>query len=137
MLTRLKTALTLVVISALVAAPAAHATFPGRPGKILFGEDLSNSACGPGHITTIDPDGGGRTELASGSQGSFSADGGQIAFASCKGNTFSQISVMNADGTDRREVISRAYSPRTRASRPTTAGWSSCAPNTRGKTRIC
>ncbi len=94
------------VLVLLLTGPAAEATFPGRPGRILFDESPSESACGGGQIVTIDPDGLDRTDLAVGSQGAFSADGSEIAFVSCNGDTRSQVSVMGADGGDPREVIS-------------------------------
>ncbi len=109
-LSALLAAALLASLALLLTEPAAKATFPGRPGEILYDSAPGESACGGAHIFTLHPDGRHSTELAAGSQGSFSPGGDLIAFTSCKGNTFSQISVMGADGSDPREVISRDFS---------------------------
>src|SRR5215217_1311473 len=57
----------------------AEAAFPGKNGKIAYkGSD--------GIIYTINPGGGGKTEVTEGSNPSFSADGKKIAYAASDGN---------------------------------------------------
>jgi Tol biopolymer transport system component len=73
----------------LVAAPSAHAAFPGANGKIAF----TNS---DHQIATVNPDGTGETSTQqAGTDASWSADGRKIAFS----NEAGHISVMNADGS--------------------------------------
>jgi Tol biopolymer transport system component len=74
----------------------AGAAFPGKNGRIAFqGTD--------GVIYTIDPiksAGGGRTEVASGEQPSFSSDGTKIAFAASDGHDAEIYTVNLATGGD-------------------------------------
>jgi Tol biopolymer transport system component len=66
--------------------PAAHATFPGKNGKIAF--------FGSG-IETIEPDGSGLASLIPGRDPTWSADGASLAYV----NGFS-IFTANADGSN-------------------------------------
>lgn len=89
---------------ALVATQPAGAAFPGTNGKIVFDSDRSSAAGGPGLYTIIP--GGTATMISSTSGGDnqpvWSPDGSRIAFQS--GSTNQEISVMNADGSGRRQI---------------------------------
>jgi Tol biopolymer transport system component len=97
-----------IAATALIAAPAANAAFPGTNGKIAFVRLDGNFD----QIFTINPDGTGEGQLTSSSNSlsnetpSWSADGQKIVF--CRGDCFfdsnSEIWVMNADGTDQHKV---------------------------------
>ena len=71
-----------------IAAPSAHAAFPGQNGKIAF-----NRCCGS-NVYTMQPDGTGQTLLQPGSQPHWSPDGARLAFTEGV-----DAWVMNADGT--------------------------------------
>jgi WD40-like Beta Propeller Repeat len=106
-----------------LAAPA-HASFPGKNGKIAFvrGDD----------IWTVNPDGTGRTQITSGpardSEPHWSPDGTRIAFSSTRddpnpGTCTScryEIYTMDADGTD----VQRVTFDATAGSQNTGPAWS-------------
>ena len=70
-----RAALILVVLCAVgVAAPSAHAAFPGQNGKIAFS---SEGPAGAFTIWTVNPDGTQFTELGLGRNSDWSADGDQ------------------------------------------------------------
>jgi TolB protein len=105
---RLRTALVgACFVALLVAAPSAHAAFPGANGKIAFAStrDLSNPTrcfeC-PSQIYTINPDGSGEINIthnpANNDAPAWSPDGLRIAFLSNRdGNN--EIYTMKADGS--------------------------------------
>jgi dipeptidyl aminopeptidase/acylaminoacyl peptidase len=75
----------------MVAAPSAHATFPGANGKIAFESSYS--------IHTVNPDGTGETPITGGFDVAWSADGTRIAYIGG-----SHIYVANADGTGATDI---------------------------------
>ena len=91
-------------VLALVAARTAEAAFPGGNGKIIFDSDRLAVVGGPG-LYTITP-GGTAAKIPGSSSGdnqpAWSPDGSRIAFQS--GSTNQEISVMNADGSGRRQL---------------------------------
>jgi Tol biopolymer transport system component len=92
------------IVLLLIPPEAAWAAFPGQPGKIVF-DDAKGEACESERIFTMNPNGSGRRELATGMGAKFSPNGRQIVFTSCKGSMFGQIWAMGADGSDPHEVI--------------------------------
>lgn len=96
-------ALALCLLS-LVGMRPAEAAFPGINGKIVFWSDRT---AGPG-LYTITP-GGTATKIPGTSSGdnqaSWSPDGSRIAFKSASASNY-EISVMNADGSGRRQLTS-------------------------------
>lgn len=84
-----------------VAAPPAHATFPGADGSIAF---TSNRDAGAGDLYSIVP-GAAATRLTtstSSSDPAYSPDGGRIAFVDAD----YQIAVMDRDGSERTPITS-------------------------------
>jgi TolB protein len=86
----------------------------GRPEKILFvsnREGPAGNEKGKYSIFTMNPDGSGQAKLSKGDALEFdptwSPDGKQVAFAAMTGGAGSKsgIYVMNADGSDRRQII--------------------------------
>jgi hypothetical protein len=75
----------------MVAAPSAHATFPGANGKIAFESSSS--------IHTVNPDGTGEAPITGGFDVAWSADGTRIAYIGG-----SHIYVANADGTGATDI---------------------------------
>jgi TolB protein len=93
-------ALTAIAVAALPSA--AHATFPGKNGKIAFIDRVS--APTPHYdVFVVNPDGTGRTRLtfhaADDTYPAWSPDGTKIAFTSARDDPFGDIYVMNADGS--------------------------------------
>lgn len=91
------------VFGLLAAAGSAQAAFPGNNGKIAFDSDR-DTATGEIYSTTLT---GPPTRLTF-SNGSvdpaYSPDGSRIAFISSKPSGTRQVWVMNADGSDPREI---------------------------------
>jgi Tol biopolymer transport system component len=95
----------IVVPLAGVAAPAAHATFPGTNGRIVFERNDGRQT----DLFTILPDGSGLRRLtqtrAWEEKAEWSPDGGRIAFgSSTPDGSRSEIETVAADGGDRRRV---------------------------------
>lgn len=93
---------TIIMLIALAVAPA-HATFPGKNGRIAFVQ-------GP-DIFTMNPDGSDARQVTALTDGSFaevpewSADGKQIVFQYLQAPDFiGQIWTMNADGTNQHRL---------------------------------
>jgi Tol biopolymer transport system component len=109
-MTRTGLALLIVLLAALAAAPTAGATFPGKPGPIVF-YDLSDGS----GLWTIGPSGGeARKAPFQGSHDprrsdpAYSADGRFVAYPSAE----SGLHVAEADGSDARRVVdSNAFEP--------------------------
>jgi hypothetical protein len=85
---------------ALAGAPMAHATYPGGNGKLAFDE--------AGSISTVNHDGTGHQVLATGTDPAWSPQGSRIAFASGLAFQSRAATVMNADGSGRRNVTGRS-----------------------------
>ena len=94
----------LVLLLALVVSPSlADAAFPGTNGKIAFESDRDTAA---GEIYSITP-GGSATRLTfsnGSSDPAYSPDGSRIAFISAKPGGTRQVWVMNADGSNPRQI---------------------------------
>jgi Tol biopolymer transport system component len=78
----------------------AEATAPGVNGRIVADRDLDFS-----ELLTMNPDGTSKTPIGPGSigQAAWSPDGSKIAFVKMAGE---QIYVVNADGSDERQLTS-------------------------------
>jgi Tol biopolymer transport system component len=105
----LLSALAASVILFLQATPAS-ATFPGPDGRIAFGSDRYGDTQ---NIFTMNPDGSDVRQLTfltgdrAALEQSWSPDGTKLAFEERDAAfTFSQIHVMNADGSDRHPLFS-------------------------------
>jgi Tol biopolymer transport system component len=92
-------------------APSAHATFPGKNGKIAFATYECHYVCGAGPMYTINPDGGGQEVILAGEtctdarvdanrSPNWSADGSKLVFSRC-----GRLAVMNADGSGLHDVL--------------------------------
>jgi TolB protein len=107
-----------VVIAAVLtlAAPPAHATFPGLNGKIAFHSNRDGNF----EIYSMDANGSNQTRLTSNAatdvSAAWSADGTKIAFASNRDGNF-EIYTMNADGTGQTRITNNAADD-------VTPGWS-------------
>ncbi len=98
-LSRASLAVALLIGGLAGSTQSAGSALPGANGKIAFASDRSGQL----HIYTMNPDGSDVTALTSGSfidmHPQWSPDGGQIAFASTRGdNVHFSIFVMNAHG---------------------------------------
>jgi hypothetical protein len=86
------------VASLLVLAGSAHAAFPGYNGKIAFDTYTS----GPGYqLSTIEPNGSGRTSLFAGLDATWSPDGQRLAF---EPNVGHDLFTARPDGSDQVNV---------------------------------
>ena len=102
----------LVVLVSGLGAPAAHASFPGTNGRILFTKYVNGKLFG--QLYTVDPDHGARVRLTDGlgaTEASWSADGRRIAYVKILGTAPSDrlgkdraLMVMNADGTGKHRL---------------------------------
>jgi Tol biopolymer transport system component len=81
-------------VALLAVSQKAEAAFPGKNGRIAYqGSDQDSDHV----IYTINPDGGGKTEVTEGSDPSFSADGRKIVYTAWDGND-SEIYTVKATG---------------------------------------
>jgi len=92
-----------VGVLVLLAAPAAHATYPGTSGPIAY-----NTTCqDPSSLTLIWPDGSRKTKAAvAGLEPAWSADGSRVAYVRT-----SKIYVAAADGSDEKLLVSGGGKP--------------------------
>jgi Tol biopolymer transport system component len=109
-------ALAASLLALVVATRSAEAAFPGTNGEIVFS---SNRSAGPG-LYTITP-GGTATKIPGTSQGDsqavWSPDGSRIVFQSSSA-TSKEISVMNADGSGRRQLTNTSVAEEEPTSSP-------------------
>jgi len=104
--TKLICTATKLLVTALIAALPAHATFPGQNGRIAFNQASD--------IYTMNPDGSNLQQLTSfgpgggfAQLGAWSPDGTQIAFtgtASAANGPY-QLWIMNSDGSNQRLLL--------------------------------
>jgi Tol biopolymer transport system component len=80
-------------IAALIAAPAAEATYHGANGKIAFLRSGETNS-----IWVMNPDGSGAAPLTDGDSPSWSADGAKLAFG-CPPPNNDNVCTANADGS--------------------------------------
>lgn len=100
------------VLTVLLAAPAAHGAFPGKPGLIAYdtssqsGGGESESDCGSESdaIKTMHADGSHRVRLGLGVDPSYSPSGRLIAYSICDG-VQSDLWVMKSNGSDAHPVL--------------------------------
>ena len=129
---RVSTAFVCACVIGLTAVPtAAHASFAGRNGKIVF---HTNRDAGNYEIYTVNPDGSSPTRLTTTAGNDltpkWSPDGTKIAFVSIRDGNY-EIYTMNADGTNQTRItnnpaqdVQPAWSPDgTKIAFGTTAGW--------------
>jgi Tol biopolymer transport system component len=94
-------------VTTLIACSAAEAAFPGQNGKIAF----QRGGADP-EIYVIEPDGTGATQLTNNSSfdgnPAWSPDGSKIAFWGLGAGGFSDIFVMNANGSGLVDVTNTA-----------------------------
>ncbi len=100
-----------MLTAALLAPPAAEATFPGQNGKLAFLRHVPPDF----DVFVINPDGTGETNLTGSQTGSqenpsWSPDGSKIAYARFVPNVGGAIWVMNADGSAKVEVAPHSSS---------------------------
>jgi dipeptidyl aminopeptidase/acylaminoacyl peptidase len=83
-------------------------TLPQSPSWSPDGKRIAFVAPGRGNggITVVNADGSGSLQIGYGWDPTWSPDGSRIAFLSNNNRDESQISVMNADGTDRHQLAS-------------------------------
>ena len=100
--------LALIFLVLVAQVDPAEAAFPGNNGKIAYVKE--NFRLGTSGIFTMNPDGTGKTKLGSGYSPSWSANGQKVVFGRFTGGSeedFAQaIFVMDADGTDERQITS-------------------------------
>ena len=95
---------------ALASAIPAHATFPGKNGRIAFGQITAPNA---GDIFTMNPDGSDVRQLTffgsgggSAGLGDWSPDGSELVFAQqASPSSPNQLWIMNADGSDQHQLL--------------------------------
>jgi Tol biopolymer transport system component len=101
----------LIVLAGLTWGPVAQAAFPGQNGKIAYAG-----------VRTVNPDGGGNTQLTTdgyGQEPAWSPDGQRVAFSREDPNRLNDIWVVNADGSgpvrltpaDSHDDVSPAWTP--------------------------
>jgi hypothetical protein len=97
---------TVFAVIALAMLPsAAHATFPGQPGKLVF--EAPNEAL----LSTQYPNGGGLAQLTPGYDPAWSADGTRIAFIRPVSQEGVEVFVINQDGTGETRVTPSGLTP--------------------------
>jgi Tol biopolymer transport system component len=100
----LRVALLAVAATLLPAAPT-HASFPGQNGKIAFASNRD----GNWEIYSMNPDGSDQTNLtnnpATDWEPTWSRDDTKIAFVSSRGGGNSRLFVMDADGSNVRQIL--------------------------------
>ena len=109
-------ALVACLAALLAASQGAEAAFPGQNGRMVFG--AREPVAGANYqIFTINPDGTGTRQLtdasspANNTDPAFSPGGTRIAWVKNSGTRYSDVGVMNADGTGKRNLASRAEQP--------------------------
>jgi TolB protein len=107
-----KLTLCVAIVGVLLSSIPAHATFPGKNGKIVFQSDRS----GAWQLYTINADGSGLTQITHLPPTdndlwtpAFSPDGKQIAFAYGR-NGVLEIYVINSDGRGLKQVTHEGHS---------------------------
>ena len=91
------------VTATLAAAPAAHATYPGREGRLAF---APGSFSAPAQLFTAQPDGSDLRKVVDGARlSAWSADGRTLAYSAGDG-----LYVSRADGSEPRRVLAGVYS---------------------------
>ena len=109
-----------------LAAPAAHASYPGANGKILFSR-CDSSNC---DLWTMNADGTGQAPITSTSStvefaGSWSPDGSKVVFVGRTGSANARVYTMNANGTGQIDVTPDLSGPPFNGTaNPTDAKWS-------------
>jgi TolB protein len=98
------------VMVALASAIPAHATFPGKNGRIAFGQFTGPNV---GDIFTMNPDGGDVRQLTffgssggSAGLGDWSSDGNQLVFSlQASASAPGQLWIMNSDGSNQHLLL--------------------------------
>jgi Tol biopolymer transport system component len=110
-----------VLVVALLAAAPAHASFPGKQGRIAFQWDPNGMAAPEPEIAAINPDGSGFAPLTTNGAAQFdslpgySADGARLLFGQFNSGSLDfQILIANADGSGQDGLLTSlgpAYDP--------------------------